>query len=239
VDLERVKERIATAERVVVLTGAGVSAESGVPTFRGGGGASVWRGMDATELSSAMMVASNLPLVWEWFEYRRGLLAPCVPNPGHEAIASWQDRFPSFTLVTQNIDGLHAKAGSRRVLELHGNIWRGRCTRCNASSDLARTPLPAIPPTCDQCPGSLRPDVVLFGEYLPARTFEEAASASADADLFVVVGTSAVVRPAADLPVLAANGGAFVIEVNPEPTEISAWADAVLPGKAGEILPLL
>jgi NAD-dependent deacetylase len=239
VDLERVKERAAQAKRVVVLTGAGVSAESGVPTFRGGGGTAVWRGMDATELSSAMMVASNLPLVWEWFEYRRGLLAPCMPNPGHEALASWQTRFPSFTLVTQNIDGLHSRAGSSDVLELHGNIWRGRCTRCRRSAELPATPLAAIPPTCDECGGALRPDVVLFGEYLPATVFEAAVEASTEADLFFVVGTSAVVRPAADLPVLAANRGAFVVEVNPEPTEISSWADAVLVGKAGEILPLV
>jgi NAD-dependent deacetylase len=239
VDLERVKERAARAERVVVLTGAGVSAESGVPTFRGGGGTGVWRGMDATELSSAMMVASNLPLVWEWFEYRRSFIAPCVPNPGHLAIAAWQDRYRSFTLVTQNIDGLHSKAGSRNVLELHGNIWRGRCSRCRGSSELAQTPLPTIPPPCPSCAGYLRPDVVLFGEYLPAAVFEAAVEASAAADLFFVVGTSAVVRPAADLPALAANRGAFVVEVNPEPTDIAVWADAVLTGKAGEILPLI
>jgi len=195
--------------------------------------------MDATELSSAMMVASNLPLVWEWFEYRRDLLAPCEPNPGHDAIARWQDRFPSLTLVTQNIDGLHAKAGSRDVLELHGNIWRGRCTRCGARADLLETPLPKIPPDCEECGAALRPDVVLFGEYLPAGVFEAAATAAADADLFFVVGTSAVVRPAADLPALAATRGAFVVEVNPEPSEIAEWADAVLVGKAGEILPLV
>jgi NAD-dependent deacetylase len=239
VDLERVKERAAHAKRVVALTGAGVSAESGVPTFRGGGGTAVWRGMDATELSSAMMVANNLPLVWEWFEYRRGLLAPCAPNPGHEALAAWQTRFPSFTLVTQNIDGLHSRAGNSGVLELHGNIWRGRCTRCRRSAELPETPLPAIPPACGECGGALRPDVVLFGEYLPAAVFEAAAEASAEADLFFVVGTSAVVRPAADLPILAANRGAFVVEVNPERTEISSWADAVLTGKAGELLPLV
>jgi NAD-dependent deacetylase len=239
VDLERVRDRAAHAERVVVLTGAGVSAESGVPTFRGGGGAAVWRGMDATELSSAMMVARNLPLVWEWFEYRRGLLAPCMPNPGHGAIAAWQDRFKSFTLVTQNIDGLHQKAGSREVLELHGNIWTGRCTRCEARRALAETPLPDVPPRCACCGSAMRPDVVLFGEYLPSGVFESAAAASAEADLFFVVGTSAVVRPAADLPMVAANRGAFVVEVNPEPSEIAEWADAVLVGKAGEILPLV
>jgi NAD-dependent deacetylase len=238
VDLERVRERAATAERVVVLTGAGVSAESGVPTFRGGGGASVWRGMDAATLSSADMVGANLPLVWEWFEYRRGLLASCEPNPAHSAISSWQERFPRLTLVTQNIDGLHQKAGSRDVLELHGNIWRGRCVRCNAREEL-ETPLSAIPPACEACGGDLRPDVVLFGEYLPMDVFERATLGAASADLCFVVGTSAVVYPAAELPQVAARGGALVVEVNPEPSGIGGRNAVMLSGKAGEILPLI
>jgi NAD-dependent deacetylase len=239
VDLERVRERAATAERVVVLTGAGVSAESGVPTFRGGGGTAVWRGMAATDLSSAQMVARNLPLVWEWFEYRRGLLAACAPNPAHAAIAAWQDRFRHFTLVTQNIDGLHARAGSREVLELHGNIWRGRCPSCRKTADLSQTPLPALPPPCPSCNGPLRPDVVLFGEFLPEGIFEAAAEASEKADLFFVVGTSAVVRPAADLPLLARRRGAFVVEVNPEPSDLNGFVDVALAGKAGEVLPAI
>ena len=237
-DLERVRERAATAERVVVLTGAGVSAESGVPTFRGGGGASVWRGMDAATLSSADMVGANLPLVWEWFEYRRGLLASCEPNQAHRAISAWQERFSRLTLVTQNIDGLHQKAGSRDVLELHGNIWRGRCVRCSAREELA-TPLAAIPPTCEACGGDLRPDVVLFGEYLPMDVFERATQEAASADLCFVVGTSAVVYPAAELPRVAARGGALVVEVNPEPSGIGGRNAVMLAGKAGEILPLI
>jgi NAD-dependent deacetylase len=233
-ELERIKERMESAKRVVVLTGAGVSAESGVPTFRGGGGTAVWRGMDATVLSSAEMVASNLPLVWEWFEYRRAILAPCLPNAAHVAIATWQDRVAELTLVTQNIDGLHAKAGSRDVLELHGNIWRGRCTRCGAVEELAETPLAEIPPPCGACGAALRPDVVLFGEYLPAGVFERAAEAAALADLCFVVGTSAVVYPAAELPAIAARRGALVVEVNPEPC---GAFEVSLAGKAGEILP--
>jgi NAD-dependent deacetylase len=238
VDLERVRERAATAERVVVLTGAGVSAESGVPTFRGGGGASVWRGMDAATLSSADMVGANLPLVWEWFEYRRGLLASCEPNPAHRAIAAWQERFPRLTLVTQNIDGLHQKAGSRDVLELHGNIWRGRCARCGARAELA-TPLSTVPPVCAACGGDMRPDVVLFGEYLPMDVFERATLEAASADLCFVVGTSAVVYPAAELPQVAARGGALVVEVNPEPSGIGGRDAVQLAGKAGELLPLI
>ena len=237
--LERVQARTAGAKRVVVLTGAGVSAESGVPTFRGGGGTATWRGMEATDLSSAAMVRSNLPLVWEWFEYRRGLIAGCEPNPAHRAIAGWQDRFESFTLVTQNVDGLHARAGSRDVLELHGNLWRGRCTACGEVVELTETPLPAIPPPCPACDAPLRPDVVLFGEILPEDVFSAAAEASAAADLFFVVGTSAVVWPAAGLPALAARAGAFVVEVNPDPSDGGPRVDASLAGAAGELLPLI
>jgi NAD-dependent deacetylase len=235
-ELERVKAHAATARRVVVLTGAGVSAESGVPTFRGGGGTAVWRGLPATTLSSAEMVASDLPLVWEWFEYRRGLIASCAPNAAHEAIARWQDRFDDLALVTQNIDGLHAKAGSRDVLELHGNLWRGRCTACGRREELPATPLPEIPPRCGSCDAPLRPDVVLFGEYLPAGVFERAAEAAEAADLCFVVGTSSIVYPAAELPAIAARNGALVVEVNPEPCGVGTVA---LAGKAGEILPLV
>jgi NAD-dependent deacetylase len=239
VDLARVRELAAEAERVVVLTGAGVSAESGVPTFRGGGGTAVWRGMDATVLSSSAMVESNLPLVWEWFEYRRGLLASCEPNPAHRAIAAWQDRFSSLTLVTQNIDGLHAKAGSRGVLELHGNLWRGRCKRCGAREELPTTPLPRIPPVCSRCGGPLRPDVVLFGELLPEGVFDAAVEATERADLVFVVGTSSVVYPAAELPALAASRGIPVVEVNPEPSGAGGRITIVVAGRAGEVLPLV
>ncbi len=236
-DLERVKERLAAAERVVVLTGAGVSAESGVPTFRGGGGTAVWRGMAATDLSSAELVRTNLPLVWEWFEYRRGLLSTCEPNPAHDTIAAWQDRFDDLTLVTQNIDGLHAKAGSRDVMELHGNIWRGRCTGCGDRTDLAETPLAEIPPPCPHCGSALRPDVVLFGELLPDGIFERAVAAAARAEVCFVVGTSAVVYPAAELAPIAAGGGALVVEVNPEPSGTGGPRSVVLAGRAGELLP--
>lgn len=236
-DLGRVRELAATAERVVVLTGAGVSAESGVPTFRGGGGTAVWRGMNAEDLSSAAMVEENLPLVWQWFEYRRGLLASCRPNPAHEAISAWQDRFAHLALVTQNIDGLHAKAGSRDVLEVHGNIWRGRCQQCGERSPLETTPLPTIPPPCPTCDGLLRPDVVLFGEVLPMDVFRAAVRETELADVVFVVGTSAVVYPAAELPAIAARRGAAVVEVNPEPSGVGGGRAIVLAGRAGDILP--
>ena len=238
-EIERVREAMSGAERVVVLTGAGVSAESGVPTFRGGGGAPVWRGLEATELSSAQMVATNLPLVWEWFEYRRGIIAACRPNAAHRAIAAWQERFADVTLVTQNVDGLHARAGSRDFVELHGNLWRGRCTGCDAREELSTTPLAEIPPPCGSCGAPLRPDVVLFGEYLDPAAISRAVDAAERSDVCLVVGTSSVVYPAAELPSVAARAGALVVEVNPEPSGVGGPRAVALEGRAAEVLPLI
>ena len=227
------------ARRVAVLTGAGISAESGVPTFRGGGGSEIWtwRGRPVTELSSAELIASDPRLVWEWFDYRRGMLKDVKPNPGHFALAAWEQRFEEFTLVTQNIDDLHREAGSQNLLELHGNIWRARCLRCASVFEARESPLEQNPPLCFVCGGPARPDVVLFGEMLPVGVFERAEEASLGADLFFVIGTSAVVYPAAGLPILAKQAGARVIEVNPEQTDISFYVDVTVLGKAGDILP--
>jgi NAD-dependent deacetylase len=233
------RERLRSARSVFVLTGAGVSAESGVPTFRGGGHAEVWKGMPLEIISSVGMVRSNLPEVWEWFDYRRGLLASCRPNPAHETIARWQERFEQFALATQNIDGLHAEAGSREVLELHGNVWRARCLRCGGREDLREKPAEVRPPVCAACGGLMRPDVVLFGEMLPERVWISAAECAAACDLCFVVGTSALVYPAAGLPYAAAEAGAFLVEVNPERTPLSEACDVTLRGTAGELLPLL
>jgi NAD-dependent deacetylase len=233
------RERLRTAQSVFVLTGAGVSAESGVPTFRGGGNAAVWKGMPFEVISSAGMVRSNLPEVWEWFDYRRGVLGDCRPNPAHEVITRWQERFRHFTLATQNIDGLHAEAGSREVLELHGNVWRARCLSCGNREDLSEKAADVRPPVCGVCGGQMRPDVVLFGEMLPERVWISAAERAAHCDLCLVVGTSALVYPAAGLPYAAAEAGAFLVEVNPEPTPLSEACDVTLRGAAGEILPLL
>jgi NAD-dependent deacetylase len=233
------RERLRAARSVFVLTGAGVSAESGVPTFRGGGSAAVWKGMPFDAISSARMVRSNLPEVWEWFDYRRGVLSNCRPNPAHEVIARWQDRFQSFTLATQNVDGLHTEAGSREVLELHGNVRRALCVRCGGREDLREKPTGVRPPVCVACGGQMRPDVVLFGEVLPEDVWVRAAERAAACDLCFVVGTSALVYPAAGLPQTAAEAGAFLVEVNPEPTPLSEACDVTLRGAAGEILPLL
>jgi NAD-dependent deacetylase len=232
------RSRFEQAKRVMVLTGAGVSAESGVPTFRGGGNTAVWKGMPFDVISSARMVERDLPAVWEWFNYRRTALRLLEPNAAHHAIAGWQDRFEDFVLVTQNIDGLHQASGSRDVVELHGNIWRGRCTECGKRRDLTEDTFDIGVPMCSDCRRALRPDVVLFGEMLPSGAFELAAARAAECELCFVVGTSAVVYPAASIPEIARAAGAYVVEVNPERTPLSGLCNAVLTGPAGEVLPL-
>ena len=230
------RRRFAEARRVLVLTGAGVSAESGVPTFRGGGNTAVWKGMPFDVISSAEMIERDLPAVWEWFDYRRDFMAAIKPNPAHHEIALWQERFPEFTLVTQNIDGLHQKAGSRDVIELHGNIWRARCTVCRFFHD--NSSASKRPDACLECGNFLRPDVVLFGEMLPPGAFEFAAERALDCELCFVIGTSGLVYPAAGLPEVAKAAGAYVCEVNPERTSLSELCDEVLTGNAGDVLPL-
>lgn len=220
------------------MTGAGISAESGVPTFRGGGNAAVWKGMPFEQISSARMIRENLPEVWEWFDYRRGVLKDCKPNPAHFALAGWADRFDKFTLVTQNIDGLHNAAGSREVIELHGNIQRAVCTACGKRFDIAGI-VPHEPDSCDECGAKVRPDVVLFGEMLPSGAFETAERRSRECDLFFVIGTSALVYPAAGLAEIAKRSGAFLAEINPEATPMSDVCDISIRARAGEFLPLL
>jgi NAD-dependent deacetylase len=231
------------ARKVLALTGAGVSAESGVPTFRGGGRSAVWKGMPFTEISSARMARENLPEVWEWFDYRRRIVSLGEPNPAHHALARWAAIFPLLTLVTQNIDGLHQRANSRQVLELHGNINRAKCEKCETRVDLPTASdnadnLPR-PDFCAVCQGRLRPDVVLFGEMLPAGVFEQAAAAAQNCDLCFVIGASALVYPAASLPEIALKAGAYLVEINPEQTPLSPFCHETLTGPAGEILPLI
>jgi NAD-dependent deacetylase len=235
---EELRRRFAESRSVLVLTGAGVSAESGVPTFRGGGGTSVWKGMPFNVISSAGMLERDLAEVWAWFDYRRGELEKLSPNPAHTALAAWQQRFADFTLVTQNIDGLHQAAGSKGLIELHGNIWRGRCLSCSSRFDLRTIAEKERPPVCSNCGDYLRPDVVLFGEMLPAGAFELAAARAGTCELCFVVGTSAVVYPAAMLPEIARRAGAYTVEINPERTQFSELCDETIRGKAGEVLPL-
>ena len=237
-EIAKVVETLGRANSIAILTGAGISAESGVPTFRGGGGTAVWKGMRFDQISSAEMVRRDLPAVWEWFDYRRGVLRECEPNPAHFAIAEWQERFGSLTLVTQNIDGLHRAAGSSDVIEVHGNINRSRCVSCSTVFQMERDTVPHDPDLCE-CGSPVRPDVVLFGEMLPQGAYERGAAAAASCDVFLTIGTSALVYPAAMLPEIARKSGAVVVEVNPEGTPLTAMCDVSLRGKAGEILPLL
>lgn len=240
--LGELRERLRGARRVFVLTGAGVSAESGVPTFRGGGDSAVWKGIPFEVISSAGMLARDLPAVWEWFDYRRRLLGDLQPNPAHRTLARWQEQFAHFRLATQNVDGLHTAAGSRDVLELHGNIWTARCLQCAARRSLQAARIEGVedgPPLCPACGNAMRPDVVLFGELLPAGVFEQAATDAARCDLCFVVGTSSLVYPAMRLPEIAREAGAYTIEINPEATPFSALADLAIQGRAGETLPQL
>jgi NAD-dependent deacetylase len=234
--VEQAREWLRAASAVAVLTGAGVSAESGIPTFRGAGG--LWRQFRAEELATPEAFERDPRLVWEWYDWRRGLIAAAQPNPAHHALAELERAKPNFALLTQNVDGLHDRAGSRQILKLHGDIWTLRCTGCGRERPDHRAPLPELPPRCD-CGALLRPGVVWFGEPLPVRVFAAAEEAARASEVFLVVGTSAVVYPAAGLALQAQAAGAKVIEVNLEETSFSAQVDCSLRGRAGELLPQL
>ncbi len=234
--VEKARERLAQAQSVAVLTGAGISAESGIPTFRGAGG--LWRSFRAEDLATPDAFTRDPRLVWEWYNWRRELIAKAAPNPAHRALVKLETAKPRFTLVTQNVDGLHDLAGSGRILKLHGDIWRMRCTECGANWPDRRPVLPKLPPHCG-CGGLARPGVVWFGEALPEGIMSEAEHAAASAEVFLVIGTSAVVYPAAGLVPFAKQNGATVIEINPETTAFSPIVDFSFQSEAGELLPQL
>ncbi|HTO77438.1 MAG TPA: NAD-dependent deacylase [Thermoanaerobaculia bacterium] len=221
--------RLRTACRVTVLTGAGVSAASGIPTFRGPGG--LWRDFRPEELATPEAFARDPATVWEWYAWRRELVARARPNRAHEVLAEWSRRFPRFTLVTQNVDGLHERAGTENVVRFHGSLWEVGCaSACDGAprrwSD-ARVPFPEMPPRCEHCNGLLRPGVVWFGEPIDPEVFERALAAL-DCDVCLVVGTSAVVYPAAGFAGEARRRGAFVAEINPETTDASERVDLAI-----------
>lgn len=237
-DLGRAAELLRRARCVAVLTGAGVSAESGVPTFRGSTG--LWEGHAIEDVATPEAFERDAALVWRFYNARRANLLTVRPNPGHEALARLEERFGTerFTLCTQNIDGLHRAAGSRNVLELHGNLGRVRCTGCATVEDRPGETLDDLP-RCRGCSALLRPDIVWFHEALPADVWRQAGRAAGLCDCFLVVGTSAVVYPAAGLVGLARQRGARIIEVNLEASAVSTLVDVHLRGKAGHLLPQL
>ncbi len=229
--------RLAAASRVTILTGAGVSAESGVPTFRDAL-TGLWSRFRPEELATPEAFRRNPRLVWDWYSWRRHKVAEVQPNPAHHALAELESRFSEFQLVTQNVDGLHQRAGSRNVHELHGNIAR---VKCFDEGDVVRVweETDEGPPRCSRCGGWLRPDVVWFGESLPAAELEAAMRSAAHCEVFFSIGTATVVYPAAELPVIALGNGATLVEINPDWTPISDRADFRLVGPAGRILPEL
>lgn len=220
--------------RVVVLSGAGVSVESGVPIFRGKG--SMWEIPEARKLASRAGLPWNTKETWEYYEWRRRLVSQCKPNAAHYTIFELGNYFEDFCLITQNVDGLHARAGSKNILELHGNMWRGRCAECGRIVSLLETPLRSLPPYC-LCGYALRPDVVQFGEPIDPKVLNAAFTASKKAELFLVVGTSGIVSPASKMPIIALENNAKVVEVNPDPTVLTPYMSLSIRGKAAEVLP--
>jgi NAD-dependent deacetylase len=239
-DLSIPKTLISTlrsAQNVAVLTGSGVSAESGVPTFREAQ-TGLWARYSPEELATPEAFARDPRLVWEWYEWRRELVGKATPNPGHEALAELERRITFFTLITQNVDSLHRRAGSQNIVELHGNIQRSKCSREGVVIQ-PREDDTRIPPSCPRCEAVLRPDVVWFGEALPVAALPQACEVSRDCDLFLSAGTSGIVQPAASLPFEALRSGAVIVEINPNESPLTRHADYALRGRSGEVLPEL
>jgi len=231
-----VREWLQAASSIAVLTGAGISAESGIPTFRVAGG--LWRQYRPEDLATPEAFARDPKLVWEWYNWRRGLIARAQTNAGHAALVEMERRAERFTLITQNVDGLHDRAGSRNILKVHGDIWTLRCCDCGRERVDRSESIADLPPRCS-CGGLERPGVVWFGEGLPQDVWARAERAVREAEVFLVIGTAAVVYPAAGLVELAKSEGAKVVEINIAETPVSGLVDASLRGSAAEVLPQL
>lgn len=238
-EVSRAGRAIRQARRITILTGAGVSAASGIPTFRGENG--LWRKVRAETLATREAFANDPKLVWEWYDWRRGVIRDAQPNAAHRVLAKWTRERPGTTLITQNVDGLHERAGADRLVRLHGSIWNVRCwNECDRGREDWRdetVPMPALPPRCPHCGGFVRPGVVWFGEPLDPAVLRRATEAASHCDVFLTIGTSAVVYPAAGLVPHAKRFGATVIEINPEATGASDVVDIAIRLPAHEALP--
>jgi len=234
--LKEIRSRLAQAKSVTVLTGAGISADSGVPTFRGAEG--LWKDFRPEELASPDAFERDPQLVWEWYNWRRELLATKHPNPGHEALVELEDRMEQYWLITQNVDGLHATAGSRKLSEIHGNIWKVRCTGCGVVKENRDVPI-EIPPKCPTCYGLLRPHIVWFGESLDPKDLQNSYAALNSCEVLLIIGTSGMVYPAASFGPVAKDHGAFVAELNLDPTPNSHLVDIAVQGHAKDLVPRL
>ena len=240
--MEQARAWLREASRVAVLTGAGISAESGIPTWRGSSataGEGLWDRYRPEQLSSEEGFYQDPALVWQWYDWRRGVAAKAEPNAAHRALADWEQQVPEFNLITQNTDGLHERAGSQRMTRLHGSIWTLRCTRCGREEQNVQVPLAELPPLCHHCGSMQRPGVVWFGEELPDGAWDHAMRATQSCEVLLVVGTSGAVYPAALLIPIASRAGAKVIEINLEQTRFSDEMTCSLRGPAGELLPAL
>jgi NAD-dependent deacetylase len=228
--------RLQREARIAVLTGAGISAESGLATFRGPDG--LWKNYRPENLATPEAFQRDPKLVWEWYNFRRDKVRLHAPNPGHFALTQMELLFKNFALITQNVDGYHRRAGSQQIYELHGNMMLSRCSQCGHECNAGEENWRAALPYCT-CGGLYRPGVVWFGESLSPQTLRHAFDAAESCQIFFSIGTSAVVYPAAALPQIAAEHGAYLVEINPEATPLTALANEFLPGQAGEILPAL
>jgi len=235
--ITQARDHIENAKSIVVLTGAGISSESGVPTFRGQEG--LWKNFRPEELATPEAFWNDPKLVWEWYDWRRNSIKGAKPNPGHYALADLEKRVKNFTLITQNIDGLHQMSGSKNIIEMHGNIWQIRCTQCGEVEESYEVPLPKLPPDCKSCASLGRPNVVWFGENLSMDVIDGALGAIETCDIMMIIGTSGVVEPAASMGLIAKQTGKTVVEINLEPTPNTGLYDIHIRAKSGEILPLL
>jgi NAD-dependent deacetylase len=228
-------EILKNAQYLIALTGSGISKESNIPTFRGKDG--LWKNYDVTQLATPMAFHRNPKLVWEWYTWRQGLISKAVPNPAHKILVKWEQQGRLQSILTQNVDGLHRRAGSIKVLEVHGNIFHTKCTVCSFTGTIDK-PMKGIP-TCPKCRNQIRPNVVWFGESLDSRVLSQVSKELEQSDVCLVIGTSGIVQPAASFPLIVKQNRGKLIEINTESTPLTRIADVHLQGKAGEILPEL